>query len=162
MPVKKIFPIKKSADFQVISKSGIKFHSNSLTLITAESKPNLLYKNPEFCRVGFTVSKTVSKSAVKRNLAKRRLREVARALMPESAKQGYDYVIIARREILQNSFSKISQDFAFCLRKIHQPRTSSYPSNPAKSRHENKPKASFEQALKRHKNQKCQNHKSAN
>ncbi|WP_427454191.1 ribonuclease P protein component [Litorimonas sp. WD9-15] len=45
--------------------------------------------------VGFTATKKIG-NAVSRNRAKRRLREVARALLPELGICGYDYVFIAR------------------------------------------------------------------
>ena len=46
-------------------------------------------------RVGFTCSKKVG-NAVARNRAKRRLREVARAVLPTHATPGHDYVLIGR------------------------------------------------------------------
>lgn len=47
-------------------------------------------------RVGYTCSKKVG-NAVARNRAKRRLREIARAVLPHSGKQGHDYVLIGRK-----------------------------------------------------------------
>jgi len=44
--------------------------------------------------VGFTATKKIG-NAVTRNRAKRRLREVARALLPELGRPGHDYVLIA-------------------------------------------------------------------
>ena len=48
-------------------------------------------------RVGFTCSKKVG-NAVARNRAKRRLREIARMVLPEHGKHGTDYVLIGRRD----------------------------------------------------------------
>lgn len=48
-------------------------------------------------RVGFTCSKKVG-NAVARNRAKRRLREIARMVLPEHGKTGTDYVLIGRRD----------------------------------------------------------------
>ncbi|NDC59137.1 MAG: ribonuclease P protein component [Alphaproteobacteria bacterium] len=45
--------------------------------------------------IGFTASKKVG-GAVVRNRAKRRLRAAARALLPELAARGVDYVLVAR------------------------------------------------------------------
>ena len=45
--------------------------------------------------VGFTATKKIG-NAVIRNRAKRRLREIARELLPEFGLLGYDYVFIAR------------------------------------------------------------------
>ncbi len=122
----KILSIKKSAEFQKIGKKCEKFYSHTLLLLSADSPKNYSY-NPEknnnaaqFCRVGFTVAKTVSKLAVSRNLAKRRLREAFRALAPRFAKTEFDYVVIARKEILNADYKKILGDLKFCLSKIHQ------------------------------------------
>jgi ribonuclease P protein component len=46
-------------------------------------------------RQGFTATKKIG-NAVTRNRAKRRLREAARALLPELGLPGHDYVFIAR------------------------------------------------------------------
>ncbi|MBT9472688.1 MAG: ribonuclease P protein component [Pseudomonadota bacterium] len=46
-------------------------------------------------RVGFTATRKVG-GAVIRNRAKRRMREAARVLLPQLAKPGFDYVLIAR------------------------------------------------------------------
>ena len=47
-------------------------------------------------RIGYTCSKKVG-NAVARNRAKRRLREIARAVLPQRAKLGFDYVLIGRK-----------------------------------------------------------------
>jgi ribonuclease P protein component len=49
-------------------------------------------------RVGFTCSKKVG-NAVARNRAKRRLREVARLILPEGGVPGTDYVLIGRAKV---------------------------------------------------------------
>lgn len=123
----KILSIKKSAEFQKIGKKGHKFYSQTILLLSSSSPQNY-FQNLEqgkhardFCRVGYTVAKTVSKSAVVRNRAKRRLREAFRALAVQYVKNHYDYVVIARKEISAADFSKISADLKFCLKRIHQP-----------------------------------------
>ncbi|NBV05909.1 MAG: ribonuclease P protein component [Proteobacteria bacterium] len=123
----KILSVKKSVEFQKISKKGQKFHSKTLLLLSFPSS-QIYFKNiaenkkaDDFCRVGYTVAKTVSKSAVIRNLAKRRLREAFQILAPNYAKLHQDYVVIARREIINSDFAKISADLKFCLKRIHQP-----------------------------------------
>ena len=135
----KILPIKKSAEFQKIAKKNQKFYSHTVTLLSSQTPQNYfqdLTKNQlakDFCRVGYTVAKTVSKSAVVRNLAKRRLREIFRKLAPIYAKNHCDYVIIARKEIALADFQKISGDLKFCLSKIHNSKNSSSTKNVTKS-----------------------------
>ncbi len=70
-------------------------------------------------RVGFTCSKKVG-NAVGRNRAKRRLREVARAVLPEMGREGWDYVLIGRFEDTANRpFDTLLNDLRYALRKLH-------------------------------------------
>ncbi|MDE4138371.1 ribonuclease P protein component [Phaeobacter sp. QD34_24] len=70
-------------------------------------------------RVGFTCSKKVG-NAVARNRAKRRLREVARMVLPTHGRPGWDYVLIGRAEdTAQRPFEELKRDLIYALRKIH-------------------------------------------
>lgn len=70
-------------------------------------------------RVGFTCSKKVG-NAIARNRAKRRLREVARLVLPEHGRMGWDYVLIGKPEITATrSFEDLKYDLKYALRKIH-------------------------------------------
>jgi ribonuclease P protein component len=69
-------------------------------------------------RVGFTVTKKVGKAA-QRNRARRRLREAVRAVMPDRARAGYDYVVIGRRETLTRPFEALKQDLEAALGAVH-------------------------------------------
>jgi ribonuclease P protein component len=72
-------------------------------------------------RVGFTCSKKVG-NAVARNRAKRRLREVARLILPTQGLPGYDYVLIGRAEATaQRPFSELQGDLIYALKKLHAP-----------------------------------------
>lgn len=71
-------------------------------------------------RVGFTCSKKVG-NAVARNRAKRRLREIARLVLPEYGRAGWDYVLIGRFEATaQRDFQALQDDLRYALRKIHK------------------------------------------
>jgi ribonuclease P protein component len=70
-------------------------------------------------RVGFTCSKKVG-NAVARNRAKRRLREVARLVLPVQGKPGWDYVLIGRKEATaERDFEDLKRDLRFALNRLH-------------------------------------------
>lgn len=80
-------------------------------------------------RFGFTVSDraiaTVEPGgrkrggAVKRNLARRRLKEVVRLLAQTYAKPGFDYVIIGRMDALTRNFADLLADMITAFHKVH-------------------------------------------
>jgi ribonuclease P protein component len=71
-------------------------------------------------RVGFTCSKKVG-NAVARNRAKRRLREIARAVLPVDGRPGWDYVLIGRADATaDHTFEAMKADLARALRKLHK------------------------------------------
>ncbi len=73
-------------------------------------------------RIGYTCSKKVG-NAVARNRAKRRLREIARQVLPAHGRQGYDYVLIGRRlETATRPYHILLADLQKALQKVHQPR----------------------------------------
>ncbi len=74
---------------------------------------------PDGLRVGFTCSKKVG-NAVARNRAKRRLREVARAVLPSAGRNGWDYVLIGRPQATAAlPFDQLLQDLARALDRVH-------------------------------------------
>ncbi len=73
-------------------------------------------------RVGYTCTKKLG-DAVARNRAKRRLREIARAVLPKHGKTGYDYVLIGRRlETATRPYHLLLAELEKALHKLHQPR----------------------------------------
>ena len=60
--------------------------------------------------VGFTASRRVG-DAVRRNRARRRLREVARLYLPRHGLAGHDHVLVARKAALDRPFARIVEDF---------------------------------------------------
>ena len=70
-------------------------------------------------RVGFTCSKKVG-NAVARNRAKRRLREIARLVLAQSARPGWDYVLIGKSGVTASrDFLQMQNDLRYALRKLH-------------------------------------------
>ncbi len=71
-------------------------------------------------QIGFTASKKIG-NAVARNRAKRRLREVARAVLPHAAQPGWDYVLVARpAATIERPFALLISDLEAALRQIHK------------------------------------------
>lgn len=124
-----VLRIKKSKEFQTISKKGQKFYSKTVLLLshpTSQIYFNDVAKGQNadnFVRAGYTVSKKIG-NAVVRNYAKRRLREAFRDLSQTYAKNHYDYIMIARKEIAEADLKKIVSDLKFCLKRIHSAKMS--------------------------------------
>lgn len=73
-------------------------------------------------RIGFTASKKIG-NAVLRNRAKRRLRALARQVLPALARPGWDYVLVARPEAtVSRPFSDLVADLTSALTTIHRPK----------------------------------------
>lgn len=68
-------------------------------------------------RFGLTVSKK-NGSAVKRNRIRRRLRILAKELLPRYGQGGYDYVFVARREGLTRPYQLMRNDIERALKKL--------------------------------------------
>ena len=68
-------------------------------------------------RLGYTVTKKVG-NAVVRNRMKRRMRELARALVPESGRDGHDYVMIGREGGIERDFAAMRSELIKALAKV--------------------------------------------
>lgn len=70
-------------------------------------------------RVGFTCSKKIG-NAVARNRAKRRLRAVAQAVLPQAARPGWDYVLVGRPSAtIERDFALLLSDLQNALARVH-------------------------------------------
>lgn len=75
--------------------------------------------DPAVMRVGFTCSKKIG-NAVLRNRAKRRLRALARQVLPTLGRAGWDYVLVGRPEAtVSRIFSDLLDDLGKALTQVH-------------------------------------------
>lgn len=69
-------------------------------------------------RIGFTCSKKVG-NAVARNKAKRRLRELARLILPQEGQAGHDYVLIGRANVTATTnFAAMQTELSTALQNL--------------------------------------------
>lgn len=74
-------------------------------------------------RLGLTITKKVG-NAVERNRIRRRLRAAARAVLPQAGKDGFDYVVVARRAALTAGFSDLASGLENTIKQVHKTRRS--------------------------------------
>jgi len=113
--IEKIDRLKKRSDFLWVQSNGRKWISKGLIVEIADNNTR---KEKPGIRFGLTVSKKVSKLAVKRNLIKRRLRSIALETLPDYAPQNLDVVIVGRYGAMDRSYDELKNDLIWCLGKM--------------------------------------------
>ncbi len=90
--MEKRFRIRKRKDFLSASASGLSYRADFFVALAG-------FNETETYRVGFTASKRVGNSVI-RNRCKRRMRAMARQLLPKLGLEKIDYVFIAKKSLI--------------------------------------------------------------
>ena len=100
--LKKQNRLKKRYQFNYVYRAGEHFSGKFLVLYVTPSKTKDI-------KVGLAVTKKIG-HAVKRNLVRRRLREIIQKQLP-NLKQNYNIIVVTKEGILDASFTDIELDF---------------------------------------------------
>ena len=103
--------LRKSSDFQRVRQQGRTIVSRLLILTWMPNEVARL-------RIGFVVSKRISKSAVDRNYIKRLLSEAIRPVLPELP-TGWDIILSARNQASSADVQALKQDIITLLKRGH-------------------------------------------
>lgn len=107
--------LRVRSDFLRVAATRRRWATPGLVLQVAETPPE--NRKEGVIRIGYTASRKVG-GAVARNRARRRLREVVRRVMPDHAKTGRDFVVIARANTERRPFDKLVGDLETALKKL--------------------------------------------
>jgi ribonuclease P protein component len=110
----RLITIRKRADF-VAANGGLRATTTGFVLLVRDRKD----ADPAM-RVGFTVTKKVG-GAVVRNRMKRRLRALAREIVPANGFAGADHVMIGRAKGIERDFGLLRSELAGALDRLRKP-----------------------------------------
>lgn len=117
----KIFKIKKSVEFKKIQNIAKKIHSKSFIFLYHPSiDETLKEKHLRFSRYGITISKKTCKLATNRNLIKRRISNIIRELKSNLHLQNYDFVIIAKQQIVAVNYIDLYNEFNIIFNQFYE------------------------------------------
>jgi ribonuclease P protein component len=101
--------LKKEKEFETVFKSGKTIRGKSVFF-------KYFANGTDKTRIGFIVSKKISKLAVERNKVKRRMREIVR-LKKDNLKEGLSIVIVSLPVIKGMAYKEIKEDLGNLLSK---------------------------------------------
>lgn len=119
----KLGTLRKRSEFLYVREGD--YAARGAIVIQTRENPDTFASNG--IRFGVTATKRIG-NAVVRNRAKRRLRHVARQLLPVLGRKGQDYVLIARDKTSARDWDRLIEDATRALHSLPGPGQS-----PAKS-----------------------------
>jgi len=102
--------IKKRSDYLRASKS--KYQVSESFILQFHNRKDT--KEP---RYGITVTKKIG-NATKRNKVKRRIRHLIKDFLPKYGKNGYDYVFIAKENLINEDWDKLKLESISVLKDL--------------------------------------------
>ena len=105
--------IKKKEDFAHVFRNGSFLNCNSFTINYAKKSKAASTNSPRF---GIIASKKVG-NAVQRNFAKRRTKALKNIFL-NCGKNEFDYVLVAKKNLLNENFKILSSQLQQTLNKI--------------------------------------------
>ncbi len=102
--------LKQEKDFSLLARSKKSAFSK---VVSMKMRENTLPHS----RFGVVIGLKVHKKAVKRNLLRRRIREILRKHLSE-IKPGYDVMIMTQTRALELDFSELEAQVLSCLKKL--------------------------------------------
>jgi ribonuclease P protein component len=103
--------VRKRLDYLRVQGRGRRFSTPHYLVFTLPAEA------PRATRFGVTVSRKVG-NAVVRNRVRRRLREVAKLVIPAQARSDLDYVLVGRQGALKRDFATLQRELVEALRKL--------------------------------------------
>jgi len=110
--IKKLGTLKQRSEFLYVREGD--YAARGAIVVQCRANPD-----HQTIRYGVTATKRIG-NAVIRNRAKRRLREVARQLLPSLGRSGHDYVLIARDKTPVRDWDQLLQDGRRALQSVLQ------------------------------------------
>jgi ribonuclease P protein component len=112
--------LRQRSDF--LRAARARRHSGPGFLLQARRREPDEPGGPRCIRIGYTCSRKIGNSVI-RNRAKRRLRAIARAVLPALGQAGWDYVLVGRPQAtVERDFAALQADLTQALQVIHRPR----------------------------------------
>ncbi len=102
--------VRRRPEFQRAFETGIRIQAKYFTLVAAPG-------GGAGDRLGIVASRKLG-DAVRRNLAKRLIRELFRQTPATSGRPGVDLVVIPRRELFDAAYSSLEADFRAAVRRV--------------------------------------------